>query len=412
MSNVFIDAGHGGKDSGAVGNGLQEKDLNLTIALEVGRLLKAKNVNVTYARQSDVFLELSERANKANNIKADIFVSIHVNAAGNATANGVETFHYPTSSTGKKLASDIQGALVDSKVFKANRGVKSANFAVLRLTKMPAALVELGFITNVSDAQLLKTKKNEMAQGVVNGILKYLNMTGTPTPKGYNIKSKINATVEQMEAWAKTNKAHDKFVELAQVYYDISNKVGVNPLVTYAQSAKETGFFKFGGVIDITYNNPCGLKISAGGGNYDPSAHKRFRSWEEGIQAQVDHLALYAGISGYPKAGTPDPRHFPYLKGTAPTVESLGGKWAPSATYGNSILTAIKAIERTPKPVNPNTGNIKMTILGSDVTVKGIVKDQVNYLLIDKSYIPVRSIFEAMGLEVSWDQNSKKVVVK
>ena len=301
MTKIFIDPGHGGKDPGAVSNGLQEKDLNLTIGLELGKILKANGIEVLFSRTTDVFIELSTRAKMANTAKVDGFISIHANATGNSQANGLETFHFPNSVEGKKLATSIQNKVLVENIFKTDRGVKTANFAVLRQTAMPAALVELGFVTNAQDARLLKTKTKEMAQAVANGIFDYLGFSKpTPTPiVGLKIESKTNATVEQMRTWAKSKKAHEKFIELAQEFFDISNKVGVNPLVAYVQSAKETGFMKFGGVIDITYNNPCGLKTTAGGDNYASSAHKKFKNWTEGIQAQVDHLALYAGITGY-----------------------------------------------------------------------------------------------------------------
>ena len=169
-----------------------------------------------------------------------------------------------------------------------------------------------------------------------------LKITKTP------ILGKSTSNIDQMQAWAKNKNAHDKFIELAPVYYRISKEAGVNPIVSYTQSAKETGYFKFGGVLDISFKNPCGMKVGKGGHDLDPNAHKRFKSWEEGIQAQVDHLALYAGAKGYPKKDTPDPRHFSYLHGKAKTVESLGGYWAPSKKYGTDIVKMMKDLESTP----------------------------------------------------------------
>src|SRR5699024_5020092 len=108
-----------------------------------------------------------------------------------------------------------------------------------------------------------------------------------------------------------------------------------------------------------SYKNPCGLKITQGGGDYDIQAHKKFRTWTEGITAQVDHLALYAGQKGYPKASTPDPRHFASIAGTAPFVENLGAKWTTSPNYGNEVVQMMKQIQaqpggsKTPAPVKP-----------------------------------------------------------
>ena len=83
MVKVFLDAGHGGHDPGALGNDLREKDINLSVALKVGNILINHSVNVNYSRTTDVFVELAERARKANNYNADIFVSLHCNAFDN-----------------------------------------------------------------------------------------------------------------------------------------------------------------------------------------------------------------------------------------------------------------------------------------------------------------------------------------
>lgn len=154
----------------------------------------------------------------------------------------------------------------------------------------------------------------------------------------HNIISTSEVTVEQAKQWAKNKGASQTFISLAELYFKYSSQCGqVNPAIAYVQAAKETNFGKFGGVIDETYKNPCGLKISSGGDNYDPKAHQRFLSWDDGVKAHLDHLALYAGGLGYPKNNTTDPRHFAKIKGKAVTVKSLGGNWAPSKTYGDEV---------------------------------------------------------------------------
>lgn len=84
------------------------------------------------------------------------------------------------------------------------------------------------------------------------------------------------------------------FNSLAKLFWEIADKVGANTTVAYAQSPKEIGYGNFRGVPDATYYNPCEMKITASGGNYDPNAHKRFETWEDDIAAQIGHLALYA----------------------------------------------------------------------------------------------------------------------
>ena len=173
---IFLDPGHGGKDPGALGNNLKEKDIALSVTLKVGEILKRHNVEVIYSRTTDVFLELSERTNLANKANADIFVSIHCNAAENINAKGVETFSYPNSSKGTALAKCIQDSILQSKVYTLDRGIKTANFAVLRQSNMPSALVELAFITNVDDSKILKDRQDELAVAVSKGILKNLGI--------------------------------------------------------------------------------------------------------------------------------------------------------------------------------------------------------------------------------------------
>jgi N-acetylmuramoyl-L-alanine amidase len=177
MAKVFLDAGHGGRDPGAGGNGIQEKNITLPVTLKIGDILRNHAIDVGYSRTTDIFVELEDRASLANNFVADIFVSIHCNAATNTSAKGVETYSYPSSDYGTALAKCIQDSiLLDKSIYNANRGIKKANFAVLRLTKMPAALVETAFITNAQDANILKNRQDELALTIAKGILKNLGV--------------------------------------------------------------------------------------------------------------------------------------------------------------------------------------------------------------------------------------------
>ena len=152
------------------------------------------------------------------------------------------------------------------------------------------------------------------------------------------IISETEVTAKQAEQWARSKGATDTFAGLAELYWKYAPEHGnVNPAIAYVQAAKETGYGNFGGVLNESYKNPCGLKTSVGGSNTDPNAHQKFNTWDEGVQAHLDHLALYAGATGYPRSNTYDPRHFVTIKGKAVTVNALGGKWAPSLTYGEEI---------------------------------------------------------------------------
>ncbi len=176
MTKVFLDAGHGGKDPGALGNGLKEKDIALSVTLKIGNILKNHGIDVRYSRTTDVFVELADRAAKANNAGANVFVSIHCNSFDDSSAKGVETYSYPGSTTGAKLSKAIQDSIISSGVYTVNRGIKTANFAVLRLTNMPAALVELAFITNSQDANILKNRQDDLAVAISKGILNNLGI--------------------------------------------------------------------------------------------------------------------------------------------------------------------------------------------------------------------------------------------
>ena len=145
------------------------------------------------------------------------------------------------------------------------------------------------------------------------------------------------ATVDDARAWARANDARPGFRIRADRYWAIAAEREIRADVLYALSAKETAFGRHPGVVPVTHFNPCGLKVSAGGADDDPDAHQRFDTWDEGIAACADHLALYAGAPGYPRAGSPDPRHFAFLFETAVTVEDLGGRWSPQDDYGTSV---------------------------------------------------------------------------
>lgn len=150
---VFLDAGHGGKDPGAVGKLAYEKEINLSMALQVGAELNRLGYGVAYSRKEDTAMSAAMRARAANRLQATAFLSIHCNAAANEAARGAETYAYSAGSKGFALARAVQAQMAFCSV--KNRGVKTANFAVLRETAMPAALVELGFISNASEERQL-----------------------------------------------------------------------------------------------------------------------------------------------------------------------------------------------------------------------------------------------------------------
>ena len=171
---VFIDAGHGGSDPGAVGNGLKEKDIVLSIATKLGALLNGREISIKYSRTTDTYLSLEERARLANAWGADLFVSIHANSA-TSSVRGTECYTHPTANTATKTLSANISRSIASKFGIPNRGHKEANFAVLRLSNMPSILVETAFISNSSDANLLNTRQADFSVTIANSILSYFS---------------------------------------------------------------------------------------------------------------------------------------------------------------------------------------------------------------------------------------------
>ena len=222
---VVIDAGHGGKDPGAKGRIVNEKDINLAVALKLGDLIRQhhNDVKVVYTRSTDKFIELDERAEIANRNKADLFISIHTNslAKRNSAIKGTETYTLGLARNDENLtvamrensaillednyqqkyegfdpnstesyiifefiqskhveqsvsfASEVQKSFVSA--HRQDRGVRQAGFLVLRKTSMPSVLIELGYITNSQEEQFLKSDsgRKQMATSIYNAFTKY-----------------------------------------------------------------------------------------------------------------------------------------------------------------------------------------------------------------------------------------------
>lgn len=176
MVKVFLDAGHGGRDPGAMGNNLKEKDRALSYTLEIGKELDKHGIDVYYSRTDDEFVELIDRANRANGLGVDMFVSLHLNSFSKPEAQGFEIYHFPGSSEGYALSKDIHFEILTNNLLTKDRGVKSGNFAVLRRTRMKSCLIELGFISNIEDVTLLGDRQSEVVEAISKGILKNLGI--------------------------------------------------------------------------------------------------------------------------------------------------------------------------------------------------------------------------------------------
>lgn len=243
IRKVVIDAGHGGKDPGALGSKSKEKDVALSVALQLGSLIKEKcpDVEVYYTRSTDVFVELKDRSRFANNKHADFFISIHCNSSEDKNAHGVETYvmglhkteanlavarkenasillesdyqskyegfnpNSPESyvifslysgaylSHSAKLAAKVQENLVKCTKF-TDRKVQQAGFWVLHQVAMPSILVELGFISNPKEEEYLtnKSSQKEMAQAICDAFVAYKTEMEADDPEG-----KSSSTTQQ-----------------------------------------------------------------------------------------------------------------------------------------------------------------------------------------------------------------------
>lgn len=283
---IVIDAGHGGNDPGAIGYfKTQEKDITLALALKLGALINEyfPDIKVVYTRKTDVFVKLFERADIANRNKADLFISIHCNAASRSTARGSETFvmgihrseanlavaqkenasilleddyverydgfnpnsaeayivfslfqnAYLNNSLG--FASSIQQELTGRLKF-TDRGVKQAGFLVLYRTAMPGVLVELGFISNPQDELFLRSKMGQesLAKGILNAFANYIHVIDGNKPQDFkplftdlathqDFKAELDSIIngnKKHEGIIKTEELSNQFVAINTTRYE------------------------------------------------------------------------------------------------------------------------------------------------------------------------------------------------
>ncbi|WP_018930630.1 N-acetylmuramoyl-L-alanine amidase family protein [Gracilibacillus lacisalsi] len=174
---VVIDPGHGGEDPGAIGaSGSYEKDFTLSLAKKISILLEDEpKLELHMTREEDVFLsaETRERPKFANELDADLYISLHANTFTDPSVSGTESFYYHKNS--KRLANIIHRHVSETTGFR-NRGVKKENYFVLKDTTMPAVLLEIGYITNPEEEQTMLTDdfQQSLAEAIKNGINEYL----------------------------------------------------------------------------------------------------------------------------------------------------------------------------------------------------------------------------------------------
>lgn len=177
---ILIDPGHGGSDPGAVGKDSSgkavayESNINLSIALKVGKKLEDSGITVVYTRDSDEYVKLQERSELANNIECDLFVSIHCNSIENTSIRGTQVYYHPISEIGTVLAENVYDELVDRTGLSKKGTQNGSHLYVIRTTVCPAILVESAFISNSNDRAYLLSENGQetIAEAIYQGIIK------------------------------------------------------------------------------------------------------------------------------------------------------------------------------------------------------------------------------------------------
>lgn len=217
----LLDYGHGGSDPGAIGiDNIKEKDLVLEVGKRVKYHLERHKQTVIESRNSDETVSLTQRSNKANENKVDLCISFHCNGFLDNTAQGVEIYYRDGSSKGKLLATEILNSITQMKLYTKNRGIKTKDLHMTRETKMPSVLIELGFITNITDKNLIVNNIENFAIAITKGLLnyyqiKYINETNFVSNDklyrvqvgAFSIKSNAEKLVNELK-----NKGYNAFI--------------------------------------------------------------------------------------------------------------------------------------------------------------------------------------------------------
>lgn len=172
---IVLDPGHGGVDPGATGRqGTREKDINFEVTMKVKSLLEEAGARIVLTRTDDSYVSLYERSFIANYLFADLFVSIHTNNHTDYKVKGIEVYHLPSRSESRLLAIDINRRLTEYTGL-TTLGVKTNDFVVIRETQMPSALVELGYLSNYQEENVIRTPefREKAAQGIFRGIMEF-----------------------------------------------------------------------------------------------------------------------------------------------------------------------------------------------------------------------------------------------
>ncbi|MTI69633.1 MAG: hypothetical protein FH751_05180 [Firmicutes bacterium] len=351
---IIIDPGHGGKDPGGGNNKyFKEKDMTLKISIYQYNRLKELGVNVDITRKEDVYLSPKNRTEIIRNSKADICISNHINSFSNENVQGAEIIHsiYSDGELANILLNElVKNGAIRRRVFsKANPQNPNRDYYYMNrdTASVETVIVEYGFASNLSDTQKLLNNWMDYAEAVVKGVCNYINHPYNNINTSLKLVGPSKASLLQMETWARNNRATYKFIDAAKLYLKYGSLTKLRGDILYCQSAKETNFGKYTGVVKEEMNNFAGIKIKNPTGD-NISDHETFKSIEDGVRAHFNHMCAYVGIT---PIGIPHDRYYIVKSldwaSTVRYVEELGGKWAPDKNYGVSIKNLLNKLLNT-----------------------------------------------------------------
>jgi cell division protein FtsN len=261
---VALDAGHGGSDPGAVYNGRQEKDDTLDLTLAVGDILKKNGVDVFYTRTTDEYETPFKKATNANNSGADLFISIHRNSSETPNQySGVESLVFNDTGLKAEVARNINNQLED--VGFKNLGVDvRKNLVVLKRTKMPAVLVEAGFINNDKDNYLFDQEFDKIANAIADGILESIPASERGSGQSSNNNQRNGSTSSSMTGAASISDSATTSMSMESA----ENVADISPVNTSMEAANSTPVSSFPDDFNYssksTYTNNSGYSSNTG----------------------------------------------------------------------------------------------------------------------------------------------------
>lgn len=349
MGRIFISAGHFTGDPGAI------SVFNTTEADEMiqTRDLLVQELELRGLKKDQYFFSVPDNINLKQTIEwiarraltNDVAIELHGNSA-TPSARGAEIYYIAGNNARKENALRILDALVFAVPGLQARGAKpdtSTRFGRLGFCRdiaIPSLIIELCFLSNLEDMKLLRDRRNLFAKGLANGLMEWSQVSERILlPEkimglGTVSESRLKKFLE-----AKNPAALNQFSNLPKLYIDESALEGVNHDIAFCQMCLETGFLIFGGDIQPSQNNFCGLGATGGG-----IRGACFPNIQTGIKAHIQHLKAYASTEPVKHSPIVDPRFHLVKRGVAPLVTNLSGRWATDPKYGNKILALTKQL--------------------------------------------------------------------